>query len=44
MMPDWNGAVLGVSEIINEKNATNQYNLVKRFFETGINTLLERLK
>jgi hypothetical protein len=44
MMPGWNGAVLGVSEIIKEPSAERQYNLVKGFFETGIESLLERMK
>jgi len=44
MMPDWNGAVLGVSEIIKEPSAEEQYSLVKEFYEVGIKKLLEKLK
>lgn len=44
MFPDWNGAVLGVSEIIKEPSAERQYNLVKGFFEVGIEILLEKMK
>jgi len=44
MMPDWNGAVLGVSEIIQKETAEEQYLLVNSFFETGIENLLERMK
>jgi|GEM_PF-755936 hypothetical protein len=44
MMPNWNGAVLGTSEIIKEQSAVNQYNLVKDFFETGIEILLKKMK
>ncbi|MCA1758523.1 MAG: hypothetical protein LC658_02045 [Bacteroidales bacterium] len=44
MLPDWSGAVLGVSEIIEKETAEEQYSLVKEFFETGIESLLERMK
>lgn len=44
MLPDWSGAVLGVSEIIKEDTAEQQYHLVKDFFETGIDYLLERME
>ena len=44
MMPDWNGAVLGVSEIIKKATAEEQYSLVKDFFEVGVSLLLEKLK
>jgi hypothetical protein len=44
MMPGWNGAVLGISEIIKEPYAERQYNLVKGFFEVGIEILLEKMK
>ncbi len=39
MMPDWNGAVLKLSEILKENKAVNQHKLVKSFFQTGIDTL-----
>ncbi|MBN1987735.1 MAG: hypothetical protein JW761_15590 [Prolixibacteraceae bacterium] len=44
MMPNWNGAVLGVSEIIQKQTAEEQYSLVKVFFEVGLKSLLEKLK
>lgn len=44
MMPNWNGAVLGVSEIIEKTSAEKQFLLVKEFYEVGINKLLEKLK
>lgn len=44
MMPAWNGAVLGVSEIIKKQSAKQQYNMVKDFFEVGVSVLLEKLK
>ena len=44
MMPDWNGAVLSVSEIIKKDTAEEQFSLVKSFFETGIEILVEKMK
>jgi hypothetical protein len=44
MMPGWNGAVLGVSEIIQKETAEEQYSLVKEFFEVGIDTLQLKMK
>lgn len=44
MMPNWNGAVLKVSEILSKSTPEGQYNLVKSFFESGINALLEKMK
>jgi hypothetical protein len=44
MMPNWNGAVLRVSDIIQKQTAEEQYVLVKDFFETGIDSLIEKLK
>lgn len=36
MMPEWDGAVLPVSEIARIKSANEQFDLVKAFFEAGI--------
>jgi hypothetical protein len=44
MMPDWNGAVLQLSEITKEKTAEKQYQLAKSFFIQGIELLLQKLK
>ncbi len=44
MIPDWSGAVLGTSEIIQLKTVEQQYHLVKDFFETGLTTLLKIMK
>ena len=44
MMPNWNGAVLKLSEIIQKETPEEQYNLVKSFFESGLNILREKLK
>lgn len=44
MMPDWNGAVLGVSDIIKDPSAEKQYLLVKEFYEAGIEILLKKMK
>lgn len=43
MMPDWNGAVLTVNEILHQSTAGQQYALVKSFFESGINQLIRNL-
>ncbi len=44
MMPNWNGAVFSVSDIIQKQTAEEQYSLVKDFFEAGLSVLLEKLK
>lgn len=44
MLPDWNGAVLRVSELIQKQTAEEQYQLAKDFFETGIKSLLKKMK
>jgi len=44
MVPNWNGAVLKHSEILSEKNAAGQHNLVRSFFTSGIKILNEKLK
>lgn len=36
MIPDWNGAVLSQSEIMQQKSAQEQYKMVKSFFTQGI--------
>lgn len=43
-MPDWNGAVLKLSEISKEKTPDKQYQQVESFFKQGIDLLLEKLK
>ena len=44
MIPNWNGAVLTHSEILSKKIATEQHNLVKSFFTSGMSILVEKLK
>jgi hypothetical protein len=44
MLPDWNGAVLGVSDTIKKETTEEQYQLAKDFFEAGLSVLLEKLK
>jgi hypothetical protein len=44
MMPKWNGAVLTLSEIIQETSAENQFALVKSFFESAAQNLTEHFK
>ena len=44
MMPNWNGAVLSVSEIIKKETSEEQYILVRDFFKTGIEILIEKMK
>lgn len=39
MMPDWNGAVLTHSDIIKAATGSAQYELVKSFYDSGIETL-----
>ena len=41
MMPDWNGAVLRQSEILESGSATEQHNMVKSFFNSRINILMD---
>jgi len=41
MIPDWNGAVLRQSEILEVGSASGQHNLVKSFFNSGINILMD---
>ena len=41
MMPDWSGAILKQSEILKVSSATGQYKLVKSFFHSGINILMD---
>lgn len=43
MMPTWNGAVLKTSEISTKHTANEQYGLVKSFFESGLEILIEKL-
>ena len=43
MMPNWNGAVLKQSEILEVGSAIGQHKLVKSFFNSGINILMDRL-
>jgi hypothetical protein len=43
MTPDWNGAVLPLSEILSQPTANEQYVGVKSFFENGIDQLLKRI-
>ena len=44
MMPEWNGAVLKLSDILEKTTPESQYNFVKSFFGTGIDMLLEKMK
>lgn len=44
MMPNWNGAVLKHSEIFSGKSASEQHNMVKSFFTSGMNILVNKLK
>ena len=43
MMPDWNGAVLKQSKILEVASEKGQYKLVKSFFNSGINILMDHL-
>ena len=43
LMPDWNGAVLKHSEILKADTANEQYELVKSFYQSGINLLKMQL-
>ncbi|NOR74332.1 MAG: hypothetical protein GQ525_04155 [Draconibacterium sp.] len=44
MTPNWNGAILKHSEIINETSAKNQYLRVKQFYINGIEQVLQLLQ
>ena len=44
MTPNWNGAILKHSEIINETSAENQYLMVKQFYNSGIEQLMQLLQ
>ncbi|MBW6537035.1 MAG: hypothetical protein K0B11_18655 [Mariniphaga sp.] len=44
MMPNWNGSILGVSDIIQKQTTKEQYILVRDFFKTGIDNLVEKMK
>lgn len=44
MLPDWNGAILKHSDIIQQKTAIEQYKMVKSFFNKGIEILLTHLQ
>jgi len=40
----WSGGVLKHSDVVSQKTAHNQYNMVKRFFESGIQILQQTYK
>jgi len=44
MMPVWNGAILDVSEIVKASSANKQYQMVKSFFISGMNTVTSYLR
>lgn len=44
MIPNWNGAVLKHSEILSRKTASEQHKLVKSFFTSGMNILIDKMK
>ncbi|MEA1897310.1 MAG: hypothetical protein U9N53_06555 [Bacteroidota bacterium] len=44
MVPNWNGAVLKHSEILLKKSPSEQHKLVKSFFTSGMNLLIDKLK
>jgi len=44
MTPNWNGAILKHSEIINETSAEKQYLRVKQFYNSGIKQLMQLLQ
>ena len=44
MVPTWNGAVLPLSDILNKKSATEQYNTVETFFTETIDIVVNYLK
>lgn len=43
-LPNWNGAVLKHSEILLQKSAQQQFEMVKSFFQEGIKILMDQLK
>jgi hypothetical protein len=43
-MPNWNGAVLKQSEIMQKKTAEEQFEIVKSYFEQGIDIVFKHLK
>jgi hypothetical protein len=43
MMPDWNGGVLRLSELLIVDSPEKQYQITKSFFNSGIKILLEKL-
>lgn len=44
MMPGWNGAVLRHSDILKSTDATNQHEMVRSFFESGIKIIEQKIK
>lgn len=44
MMPNWNGAVLKQSEIMQQKTAEEQFEIVKSYFKQGIDIVFKHLK
>jgi len=44
MMPDWNGGVLRLSDILTQTSAQKQHEFVRSFFKQGIDFLLKHLK
>ncbi len=44
IIPNWNGAVLKLSEILKQKSAQEQYEMVKAFFTQGIKIVKRHLK
>lgn len=44
LLPEWNGAVLKLSEILKMDTASRQFNLVKSFYNSGIKTILDAMK
>jgi len=44
MMPDWNGAILKHSELLNANSANEQHEMVRSFYTEGINELFKILK
>lgn len=44
MMPNWNGAVLKQSEIMQKKTAEEQFEIVKSYFKIGIDIVFKHLK
>ena len=44
MMPQWNGAVLPLSEILQEASATGQHLRVKTFFDEAVVAVIQHLK